>query len=207
MRTLLRSGALSAALAATLVLSGCGADEPDAAPAAEASAAADAAPALAIGDSWIKATDTEMTAAFGVLTNSSDEDVVIESASTDVAGLVELHEVVEKDGQMVMQPKAGGISVPAGGEHLLEPGGDHVMLMDLQRALEPGEEIPVTLSLSNGQTLEFTAVVKEFSGAEEDYMGDMSEDMGGMDMGGESEDSHDHSEDDHGDSNHGDHDH
>ena len=34
-------------------------------------------------------------------------------------------------GAMQMQPKADGFTVPAGGTHVLQPGGDHVMLMGL----------------------------------------------------------------------------
>ena len=38
-----------------------------------------------------------------------------------------------------------GFAVPAGGGHMLERGGDHVMLMGLTESLEDGESFPLTL--------------------------------------------------------------
>ena len=83
--------------------------------------------------------------------------------------MVELHEVVMKDGEMVMQPKEGGIPIPAGGSATLEPGGDHIMLMDVTEPIEPGDVVELDLELSDGSTLTMTAIAKEFSGADEDY--------------------------------------
>ena len=44
-----------------------------------------------------------------------------------------------------MQPKPGGFIVPAGGELVLQPGADHVMLMALTAPLESGTSATVTL--------------------------------------------------------------
>jgi copper(I)-binding protein len=128
--------------------------------------------AVVVSDAWVKAVDSDMTAAFGTLTNNTDEDVTLVAATTDASAMVELHEVVMKDGEMVMQPKEGGIPIPAGGSATLEPGGDHIMLMDVTRPIEPGDVVELDLELSDGSTITMTATAKEFSGADEDYQPD-----------------------------------
>lgn len=126
---------------------------------------------ITISDTWAKAAETGMTAAFGILANPSDTDVTVTAASSPAAARMELHEVVTKDGAMVMQPKEGGFTVPAGGTLTLEPGGFHLMLMDIPAAIEPGADVAITLTCSTGGTVEFTAQAKTFDGAAENYVG------------------------------------
>lgn len=142
-----------------------------------------AADALSVSDAWVKAADTGMTGGFGTLHNDSDEAVTVLAASSDVSTAMELHETVTTDaGGMVMQAKDGGFAIPPHGEFVLEPGGNHIMFMDLAAPLVPGDEVRVTLTLSDDSTYEFSAPVKEFSGANENYVGGGSPtpSMGGM---------------------------
>jgi periplasmic copper chaperone A len=161
--------------AAVLTLAGCGSSDTPAADAAapettSTSTTTTEAEQLTFTDPWVKAADSGMTAAFGTLENTGDDDLVVTSASSDVTGAMELHETVANaDGTMAMQPKQGGFTVEAGGQHELAPGGDHLMLMDLTRPLEPGEDVTITLTFEDGSTAEVDAVVKSFSGADEEY--------------------------------------
>lgn len=93
--------------------------------------------------------------------------------------MLQLHETVANDaGEMVMQEKQGGFVIPAGGSFDLEPGGNHIMLMDLTAPLAAGDETTFTLTFSDDSTYEFTAPVKDYSGANENYEGgDMDMDM------------------------------
>lgn len=134
---------------------------------------------LTMTDPWAKAADSGMTAAFGTLVNDTDQDITIVAASSDVARM-ELHEMAMSDGEMVMRPKEGGIVVPAGEEHELAPGGDHIMFMDLTEPLEPGDEVAVTLEADDGTQWTITVPVRTFTGAEEDY------EPGAHDMSGDS---------------------
>jgi copper(I)-binding protein len=118
-----------------------------------------------------------MTGSFGTLVNSADQEITITGGSSPVAGMVELHEVVMEGGEMVMQPKPGGFVVPAGGSLTLEPGGLHVMLMDLKEPIAPGTDVPITLTLSNGETLTYTTVAKDFAGGNESYQPEPSMSM------------------------------
>jgi hypothetical protein len=150
---------------------GCGGTaDPPGAPSTTAAADGVAA-TLTVRDAWVKAADSGMTAAFAVLVNDADTDVTVVSAVSPVSP-IELHEMTMKDGAMVMRPTADGFTIRARSSHTLEPGGDHLMLMDLSTPIRPGDEIPITLTLADGGTVTFTAVAKPFAGAGESYAPD-----------------------------------
>ncbi|WP_214414112.1 copper chaperone PCu(A)C [Sphaerisporangium fuscum] len=169
-------------LATAAALAGCGSPAPapaTATPAAAPSTAAPAAaPALSITDPWVKTTKKGMTAAFGTLVNTTDAEITVVSASSPASPRIELHEVVDSGGKMVMRPKEGGFAVPAHGTHQLQPGGDHIMLMGVGQEVKPGAQIPFTLTLKDGGKLEFTAVGKDFAGGKEDYQPGMDKGKG-----------------------------
>lgn len=162
---------------ALLTLTSC------AAPGADADTTpSSAADTVTITDVWVKSADDGMSAAFGELENTGDVDATIVSAATDASPMVGLHETVENEaGEMVMREKDGGFTVPAGGSLTLEPGGNHIMLMDLTAPVKAGDEVTFTLTFSDDSTLEFTAPAKDYSGANENYEG------GEMEMGGDDE--------------------
>lgn len=197
MRTSTLTTALGAAVLA-LVLTACGGDTTDttgtasdqSATETDDTAGADEASAVSITDPWVKSAKTGLTAAFGTLVNTGETDVVVASATSEITSTMELHETVENDdGTMAMQPKEGGFTIPAGGEHELEPGGDHLMMMDLKRPLQPGEVVTFTLVMEDGSEVAVEATVKSFTGAEEEYqngemgMGDTEDSNSGTDMG------------------------
>lgn len=165
---------LAVAAVSLLALTGCAAES--------APADTDAAPAgdvVTIDDAWVKSADEGMSAAFGTLVNSGDDDVTVVSVTSDASSMLELHETVENEaGEMVMREIEGGFVIPAGGELALEPGANHIMLMDLSSPLKAGDEATFTLTFSDHSTYEFTAPVKDYSGANENYeSGDEHEGM------------------------------
>lgn len=117
---------------------------------------------------WAKAADG-MSGVFGTLSNPTDEDVTLTSAASSRAGLVELHETVMVDGQLMMREIEGGFEIPAGESRELIPGEDHIMLMELDSELLPGEVLPLTLEFSNGDVVEIDLDVREYAGANENY--------------------------------------
>ncbi|WP_292728840.1 copper chaperone PCu(A)C [Microbacterium sp. UBA837] len=169
-------------VAAALGLAGCASASPSTPATTEAES-------VTITDAWVKAADSSMSAAFGVLENSADSDATIVSVSSDASSMMELHEVVDDgSGSMVMQEKDGGFVIPAGGSLTLEPGGYHFMLMDLTAPLVAGEDATFTVTFDDGSTMAFVAPVKDFTGADENYNDggmDMGDDHSGMDMGGD----------------------
>lgn len=156
--------------AGALLMAGCSSSaESDTAASASAASASAASCPVTLEDGWVKATDAEMTGAFGTLSNSGDADASLTSASSPVASKVELHEVVDSDGEMVMQPVEGGFTVPASGEMALEPGGYHIMLMGLTGPIAAGDEVEITLNCEAGGSTTVTTQAKDFTGGEETY--------------------------------------
>lgn len=154
------TSAFVAATAAALFLTACGSGDDDT-PAAES---------LTVSSAWAKAADSGMTAAFAELENTGDTDLHIVSAASTVAGSTELHEMAPGDGgTMVMRETEDGFVVPARSTHALEPGGDHIMLMGLLEPITPGTDVVFTLTFDDGSTTEFSAQVRDFSGAQEEY--------------------------------------
>lgn len=133
-------------------------------------AAADAADApLTLTDGFVRATveGTQMTAIFGTLTNTTDEEINLTgfTASVDAAAY-EIHEVV--DG--VMREKEGGLTIAAGDTHELAPGQDHMMLMGLDTPVEAGDTVDITLILGDGTEIELDPVpVRTIAAGDESY--------------------------------------
>lgn len=136
--------ALIAAAAATLLSAGFAAADP-----------------VKVGDLeltglWTRATPPRSVAAGGFMTitnTGSTPDVLIGVAS-QVAGIGEVHEMKVEDGVMTMRPLEDGLAIPPGGMVVLEPGGYHIMLMDLKAPLVKGEDVAVTLTFAKAGTVE-----------------------------------------------------
>ena len=134
-------------------------------------------------DAWVKAADTGMTAAFGTLVNEGSARAHLVSVSADLSNTIQLHETVDDgSGSMQMRETKAGFVVDPGGTYALEPGGDHIMVMNLARPVKPGQTVTLTLVFEDDSTKEVTAVVKDFAGADEKYdgpeMGDHSTEDG-----------------------------
>lgn len=114
---------------------------------------------------------------YAVVSNPGDDDIQIESATSSVTDDTQLHDTdVGDDGAMSMFEVEDGFTIPAGGEFVFEPGGPHVMLIDIDPADFP-DEVEVTFELSDGDPVTFTAPVEEIGDA-----------MGGMEMDDDSMD-------------------
>ncbi|WP_433375780.1 copper chaperone PCu(A)C [Actinoplanes sp. CA-142083] len=178
MRTLSRQTLVALAAAfAVGSLAACGADTSEATTAPPASSAP--AATLTVKDPWVKAVDSDMTAAFGTLVNNTGKEITVVGASSP-ASPMELHEMAMDGGKMVMRPKEGGFVIPANGTHELSPGGDHLMLMKPSAPIKPGDQLQFTLILGDGATVAFNAVAKPFAGAGESYAPSAAPSMAGM---------------------------
>ncbi|MGA1717889.1 MAG: copper chaperone PCu(A)C [Aquiluna sp.] len=125
-------------------------------------------------DLWVKSSEMSMqggmTAVYGTLTNNTQQDVVLVGGETEIAGVVEVHEMTMIGGEMKMQEIDGGLTIPAGMSIVLEPGGNHLMLMMLTDDLEAGEEISVTFDFDGAEDITVDGIVaKPAEGGDEDY--------------------------------------
>jgi hypothetical protein len=83
-------------------------------------------------------------AAYLTIANDGDGDDRLVAIETDVASSAEVHESMLTNGAMSMRP-VDGVDVPAGGQAVLEPGGLHVMLVDVDQDFAVGDTVELTL--------------------------------------------------------------
>lgn len=119
-------------------------------------------------DMWTKATDEQMTGSFGTISNRTDNDLDVTAVRIEEAGRSEIHETVMDGGTSSMQEMAEGFTVEAGSDYVLEPGGNHLMFMDLTEELQAGNTITVTLETNQGE-LTFDSEIRTYTGAQEEY--------------------------------------
>ena len=117
-------------------------------------------PDVSIERPWARASigTSRPAAAYLTIVNDSSAAVRLVGVATPVAGRAEVHRTVEKDGVMRMKPE-DEVDVPGNGTITFEPGGLHVMLMDLQQALVRGEAFPLELRFADGRTRKVTVPV------------------------------------------------
>lgn len=123
---------------------------------------------IVVNDAYARASSpaAKAGAAFFEIINTGNEDDRLVAAESDVAMKVELHTHIKDGDVMQMRPIEGGIELPAGGEHWLKRGGDHVMLMGLKEPLLDGKEIVVTLIFEKSDPLTITIPIDLKRGAE-----------------------------------------
>ena len=134
--------------------------------AALAPAAAFAHDGVAVRDAYVRSTNPKTAAAFMVVENHKDVECRLTGVSSDAAAMAELHTHAEADGVMKMQKIDGGIAIPAGAEHALARGGDHVMLMGLAQPLADGGAVALTLDFGDCGTQQVDAVLDNDRAAE-----------------------------------------
>lgn len=99
---------------------------------------------VTIREPWVRGTvrGQKATGVFMKLTASESSTLV--SVESPVAGSVQINEMTMENDVMQMRP-ISRLDLPAGQSVELEPGGYHVMLMDLKQPLKKGEAVPIKL--------------------------------------------------------------
>ena len=75
------------------------------------------------------------------------------SASSPVAGEVQLHEM-SMEGNVMKMRQVKDIAVPAGGAVELKPGGLHLMFVNIKAPFSTGETVPVKLTFAKAGEVE-----------------------------------------------------
>jgi periplasmic copper chaperone A len=121
---------------------------------------------LRVSNPFARATPpgARVAGAFMSIANQGKEADRLVSASSPVAGVVEIHEMA-MDGGMMKMRAIKGIDVKPGTTVELKPGGYHVMLEDLKQPLKQGEQIPVLLTFEKAGTVEIKVRVEPMGAA------------------------------------------
>ncbi len=119
-----------------------------------------AAPPLTVSDAWVRATPgAEVAAAYFTLHNPGPVPISVVGVSSPLAGMAMIHETRLTGTQTSMRAR-DAVPVPAGATVRFAPEGLHVMLHDLHRPLNVGEEVPLVLVLSDGSSVSVSARVR-----------------------------------------------
>jgi len=114
---------------------------------------------LSVTDAWARATMPGQKVSGAYMQLQSDADARLVSASSPAVPRVEVHEM-KMDGDVMRMREVKSIELPKGKTVSLEPGGYHIMLMNLAKPIAAGEVIPLTLVVESGgkrQTIEVKA--------------------------------------------------
>ena len=107
-----------------------------------------ATPALAdtvkVDAPWVRATAPGQKVAGGFMTLTADADMVLLGGSSPVSKHLELHYMKMENGVMEMR-EMKEIPLPKGKAVSLEPGGLHIMFIDLKQPIREGRKVPMTL--------------------------------------------------------------
>lgn len=125
---------------------------------------------LIIDEAWIKAMppSAEYSAAFLTITNTSEEDVTLVEVKSDLADTVEIHLMKTVNGSMTMRP-IKELVIPKGETVALEPGGTHIMLIDLIEPLNAGETADLILVFADGMERTVNAVIRKEMRPDDDH--------------------------------------
>ena len=131
---------------------------------AQAEAPAAAAGALSVTGAYARSTNPKAGAAFMTIRNAGPADCVLTAVTAPgTTDRAELHTHREENGVMSMT-RVDSVTIPAGGAHALERGGDHIMLMDTRAPLAEGDEIALTLDFGGCGQVPLTVKVDNAAG-------------------------------------------
>lgn len=113
---------------------------------------------IKISAAWTRATvkTAKVGGGYVVIKNSGSEADRLISASAEFASKVEIHEMKLIDDVMRMRPLPEGLEVPAGGELILKPGGEHLMFVGLKKQLVEDDTASVALIFEKAGKVEVT---------------------------------------------------
>ena len=93
---------------------------------------------------WVRATVPHQMGTGAFMDLTATKDVRLVAASSPITPVVEIHEMSMENNVMRMR-QVPAIELSAGKTVKLEPGGYHVMLMELKNQVKEGSSVPLTL--------------------------------------------------------------
>lgn len=122
---------------------------------------------ISVSNAWARATMPGQPVSGAYMQIRSDADARLVSVSSPAVPRVEMHEM-KMDGDVMRMREVKAIELPKGKTVSLEPGGFHIMLMNLQKPIAAGDVIPLILTVESGgkrQTVELKAEARSPMGS------------------------------------------
>lgn len=117
---------------------------------------------LEVRDAWVRAAAKDANSAgyLKIVNGTMQNDTLLAVQAEDV-NRSEVHEsFTTAEGLSGMRP-AGSLVIAPGSTLLLQPGSFHLMLMDLEQNLQPGDSLQITLQFAKAGFKTQKAVVRE----------------------------------------------
>ena len=113
---------------------------------------------IAVESGWARASISKNGAAYAKLVNNGKIADRLIAVKSPAARRVQLHTHIMDGNIMKMRRVEGGIAIAPGKSVTMKPGGNHIMLMGLQKKLVAGEQFPLIFVLEKAG--EIKAVIR-----------------------------------------------
>ncbi|MBL8473587.1 MAG: copper chaperone PCu(A)C [Rhodocyclaceae bacterium] len=101
-----------------------------------------------VDNAWVRATVPSQKVSGAYLRLTSDTPARLIGARSSRAGSVEIH-AMKMHGDVMQMTPVSALELPAGKPVALQPGGYHLMIMDLKGAAKAGDNFPLTLIIES----------------------------------------------------------
>ena len=118
-------------------------------------AAACAAEPVSVSNAWVRATVPGQSTGSAYMDLTAGAPATLVAAQSAVAAKVQLHSMAMDGGVMKMRAVAK-VELPAHQTVSLNPGGYHLMLVDLNHQLKAGERVPLSLVVADAKGVKTT---------------------------------------------------
>ena len=107
-----------------------------------------------VSDAWIREAppNSMVLGGYMMIDNSDDHKHRLLGAYSSAFEWIEMHRTVHH-GSVVRMVPLDSLTLSPGGRLVLEPGGNHLMLMNPNTPLRAGDEVTITLTFDNGVEL------------------------------------------------------
>jgi hypothetical protein len=108
---------------------------------------------VAVSAAWARSSPAGVTAgaAYVTLESGVDDRLIGVEVPADVAAAVEIHEMVVDTGAEMTMRRVSSVDLPSDEAVVFEPGGLHMMLVDLAGPLESGATFVLTLTFATAE--------------------------------------------------------
>ena len=94
------------------------------------------------------------------IVNTGSADRLLGAEAGDVAGHIELHTTL-LEGNMMRMRKVEAVDLASGATTSLKPGGLHIMLIDIKKQLQAGQDFPLTLRFERAGIMRVSVPVRK----------------------------------------------
>jgi copper(I)-binding protein len=109
---------------------------------------------VTIKDAWVRPTNPGQAVGAAYMTLTSATDATLTKVESSASKSTEIHSMTMQNGVMKMR-MVEKLTLTAGKPYNVAPGGYHLMLFDLKKPLQEGEQVSFTLFLTDKKNVEY----------------------------------------------------